>query len=217
LRSGMIERILPASVVAAEVFGDYPAAELFREEKACIAGAVESRHQEFATARACAHAALDRLGVPLTPVLSDPLGAPQWPAGVAGSITHCEGYRAAAVARTTDVKTLGINAEPDAALPDADMVNFIACDSERAHLVDLAGDTPGICWDRLLFSAKESACKAWFPLARCRLDFESADIVIDAGAGTFAVEISVPGPLTSVSGRWLASQGLLVTAIVLPA
>jgi 4'-phosphopantetheinyl transferase EntD len=36
---------------------------------------------------------------------------------------------------------------------------------ERAMLRDLAATAPGPCWDRLLFSAKESVYKAWFPPA----------------------------------------------------
>jgi len=38
--------------------------------------------------------------------------------GVVGSMTHCAGYRAAAVARARDVVTIGIDAEPHAVLPD---------------------------------------------------------------------------------------------------
>jgi 4'-phosphopantetheinyl transferase EntD len=76
---------------------------------------------------------------------------------------------------------------------------------------------PGTCWDRLLFCAKESVYKTWFPLARRWLGFESADVVIDPDDGTFTVEILVPGPLTSLRGQWLADRGLLATAIVLPA
>ena len=82
---------------------------------------------------------------------------------------------------------------------------------------------PGICWDRLLFSAKESVYKTWFPLARCWLDFESADVVIDPRGGTFTVRLLVPGPLLDGSplnllrGRWLTDHGLLVTATAVPA
>jgi hypothetical protein len=86
---------------------------------------------------------------------------------------------------------------------------------------------PGIIyepnWDRLLFSAKESVYKTWFPLTRRWLGFESADVVIDASAGTFTVRLLVPGalvngsPLTLLHGRWLSCQGLLLTTIVVPA
>ena len=40
-----------------------------------------------------------RLGLPPTAITRSDRGAPQWPPRVVGSITHCEGYRAAAVAQ----------------------------------------------------------------------------------------------------------------------
>jgi len=220
----MIERILPPPVAVAETFGDDPAAVLFPEENAVIARAVESRRREFATGRACARSALARLGQPPVPLLSGPRGAPRWPQGVTGSITHCPGYRAAAVAWTRDAASLGLDAEPNKPLPNHGMLAVIATESERARLVGLADETPGgICWERLLFSAKEAVYKTWFPLTRRWLDFESADVAIDARAGTFTARLLVEGPvvngapLSLLHGRWLADQGLLVTAIVLPA
>jgi 4'-phosphopantetheinyl transferase EntD len=210
----MIERILPSSVIAAEMFGDAAAATVFREERAAIAKAVDTRQREFATARGCARTALAKLGVPSTPIPTGKGGAPQWPAGIAGSITHCDGYRAAAVARIGDVASLGIDAEPNEPLPDDGMLDIIALEPERARLAGLAAAAPGICWDRLLFSAKESVYKTWFPLAHRWLGFESAEVVIDADHGAFTVEVLVPGPLVSLRGRWLASEGFLVTAIV---
>lgn len=219
----MIERILPAPVASAEVFGDDPVATLLPEERAVIARAVESRRREFTAARGCARRALARLGLPPVPVLPGPRGAPQWPEGVTGSITHCAGYCAAAVALTSTVVSLGVDAELDEQLPDDGMVDLIARGEERERLAELAASTPGTCWDRLLFSAKESVYKTWFPLTGSWLDFESADIVIDASAGTFTARLLVPGPVVGGSplnllhGRWLTGHGLLVTAIVVPA
>jgi 4'-phosphopantetheinyl transferase EntD len=219
----MIERILPPRAVAAESFGDDPAARLFPQERVLLARATESRRREFATARACARAAMARLGRPAVAVLPGPGGAPQWPEGVIGSITHCPGYRAAVVGLTRDFISLAVDAEPNEALPDGDMLGLIALRQERVRLAGLAAGEPGVSWDRLLFSAKESVYKTWYPLARSWLGFESADIVIDPSGGTFAARLLVPGPLvngsplTHLSGRWLADQGLLVTAIVIPA
>lgn len=216
----MIEQILPSKVAAAESFGDDPAAVLFPQERAVMARASEGRRREFATARACARTAMTRLGLPEAAVLPGPRGAPQWPEGVTGSITHCAGYRTAAVALTRDVISLGVDAEPNEALPDRGMLELIALEEERIRLGELAAGTPGICWDRLLFSAKESVYKTWFPLARRWLGFESADIVIDSREGTFTARLLVPGPvvggtpLTMLSGRWLADQGFLVTTVV---
>jgi 4'-phosphopantetheinyl transferase EntD len=219
----MIERILPSQVAAVESFGDDPAAVLFPQECAAIARASESRRREFATARACARAAIARLGLPAVAVLPGSRGAPQWPDGVTGSITHCAGYRAAAVALTSDVVSLGVDAEPNEALPDHGMLELIALEEERVRLGELAAGIPGICWDRLLFSAKESVYKTWFPLARRWLDFESADVVIDPLAGTFTARLLVPGllvggtPLTVLNGRWHADRGFLLTAVVVSA
>ncbi|HEX3961428.1 MAG TPA: 4'-phosphopantetheinyl transferase superfamily protein [Trebonia sp.] len=185
--------------------------------------ATESRRREFATARACARAALARLGQPAVAMLPGPGGAPQWPEGITGSITHCAGYRAAAVSSTRDAVSLGVDAEPNEALPDHGMLDLIALYEERVRLGELAAEMSGICWDRLLFSAKESVYKTWFPLTRSWLGFESADIVIDPHAGTFTARLLVPGPLvngvplTRLNGRWLSGQGFLVTAVVVPA
>jgi 4'-phosphopantetheinyl transferase EntD len=219
----MLEQILPTEVAMVEAFTDVPEARLFPEEEAVIARAVSKRRREFATVRVCARTALARLGEPPAPILPGLRGAPQWPRGVAGSMTHCEGYRAAAVARITDIATLGLDAEPNEPLPDG-ILDVIALDRERAQVAGLLASDPGaVCWDRLLFCAKESVYKAWFPLTQRWLDFAEADIVIDALAGTFTARLLVPGPslagvpLTKFSGRWLADRGLVVTAIAVAA
>ncbi len=218
----MIETMLPAGVACAEVFGDPPGAVLFPEEQALLARAVHKRHREFTTGRSCARSALAALGVAPAPILPGDRGAPQWPPGIVGSITHCAGYRAAAVAHARDVLTIGLDAEPDEALPDG-VLDAISLPGERALLRDLAVAAPGTCWDRVLFSAKESVYKAWFPLARRWLGFEDADITVNPADGTFEALLLVAAPtvggspLAGFTGRWLACDGLVLTAIAVPA
>ncbi len=53
--------------------------------------------------------------MPPAPILPGQRGAPRWPAGVVGSMTHCAGYRAAVVARADEVTSLGVDAERRAA------------------------------------------------------------------------------------------------------
>ena len=218
----MIRRILPPGVAAAEAFADPPSVTLFPAEEAIIAKAVDKRRREFATARACARAALASLGLPPAPVLPGLRGAPQWPAGVVGSMTHCAGYRACAVAHDRDVLTIGLDAEPHDALPDG-VLEAVASGDEQARLAALAIVAPGVRWDRMLFSAKESVYKAWFPLTRRWLGFEDAAITIDPANGAFTARLLVDGPevngaaLTGFGGRWLVGGGLIITAIVVPA
>ncbi len=213
----MIEEILPKGVVAVDAFDDDVAHDgLLGGEELMIARAVDKRRREFTTARACARRALGGLGLPPVAIGRDDKGAPQWPAGVVGSITHCDGYRAAAVAYDTDIATIGIDAEPHGDLPDG-VLDTIALPDELAVLPRLGAAAPQICWDRLLFSAKESIYKAWYPLARKWLGFEEAVITPDLTGGfTARILVEAPEPLRGdLRGRWMVREGLVVTALTL--
>lgn len=208
-----------AGVAAVECFGDPDGATLFPEEQRRIARAVDRRRHEFTSARWCARQAMARLGVPAAAVLPGAHGAPQWPAGVVGSMTHCEGYRAAALARVPAVRSLGIDAEPHGPL-SAGVLRTVSLPEERDWLAREA--PPGVHWDRLLFSAKEATYKAWFPLTGRWLGFGDARIIIDPN-GMFTAVFLVPPPviqgeqLTQLTGRWLVSDGLVLTAVALRA
>jgi 4'-phosphopantetheinyl transferase EntD len=76
----------------------------------------------------------------------------------------------------------------------------------------------------VLFSAKESVYKAWFPLARRWLGFEEARLAFDPERGTFTARLlvgdlpSVAGrEVTGFSGRYAVVGGLVLTAIAVPA
>jgi 4'-phosphopantetheinyl transferase EntD len=213
----VIGDILPAAVAAAEAFGDDPDAGVFPEEQEVIARAVDKRRREFTTARACARAALARLGLPPTPIPRGAAGAPQWPAGVVGSITHCAGYRACAVARRADVVTIGVDAEPHEPLPD-NVLGTVASGQEQARLAELSAAVPDVHWDRLLFSAKESVYKAWYPLTGRWLGFSDAALDFSPESGRFTARILLAdAPINGFNGRWLVAGGLLATAIALEA
>jgi 4'-phosphopantetheinyl transferase EntD len=197
----VIEKILPPGVACAEASADQPGAVLFPGEEAALARAVDTRRREFTMGRVCARAALAALGVTAGPIPVGEHGAPRWPPGIVGSITHCAGYRAAAVARASDIVTIGLDAEPDEALPDG-VLTTVSLLGELARLRDLAAATPGTSWDRLLFSAKEAVYKAWFPLAGRWLGFKDADITLNPADGTFAVRLMIPGP--AINGSPLA-------------
>jgi 4'-phosphopantetheinyl transferase EntD len=210
----VIEELLPAGVVAVETTDDLVDVELLPEELAALGRPVEKRRREFVTGRACARQALERLGVGTVPVARGDRGQPLWPAGVVGSITHCDGYRACAVARSGEVHSLGIDAEPRTALPD-DVLGAVASPLERARLgPDAAGYT-----DMVLFSAKEAVYKAWFPLTGRWLGFEDVDMSVDTSDGTFRARLLVEGPelggrrLTAFDGRWRVDDSVVVTAV----
>ncbi|MFO1059858.1 MAG: 4'-phosphopantetheinyl transferase superfamily protein [Dongiaceae bacterium] len=214
----MIEALLPPGVACSEIRGGDPGAALLPEEAALLGRAVEKRVREFTEGRHCARMALRRLGLPAAPILRGEGREPLWPAGIVGSITHCEGYRAAAVARASAAATLGIDAEIHAPLPQG-VARMVLVEEERDWL---ARAPEGICWDRVIFSAKESVFKAWWPLARRWLDFGQAAIALQPEAGRFEARLLVEAPviegrpLAGFAGRWLVEDGLVLTAIALP-
>jgi len=209
----MIAELLPPAVVAVESFGEPQASSLLPGEAAAVATAGRVRRTEFAAGRACARAALAELGVPPGPVLPGRAGEPVWPAGVVGSLTHCAGYRACAVARAGDLAAIGIDAEPDRALPGG-VLAAVAGDAERSRIADLCAADPGVPWDLLLFCAKESVYKAWFGASGLRLRF--ADVRAEfAEAGRFTAHVA--GAAARIDGRWLVRDGLALTAATVTA
>ena len=215
----MLERLVPDCVAWAETWEDVLDTELFPTERAALGRAVEKRRREFISGRACARLALRRLGAPMAAIPSGEHGEPLWPAGVVGSITHCEGYRACGVARSDALVSIGIDAEPNAPLPDGVL-------QEVAHgrELDLVSDGDGhVDVGRLVFSAKEAIYKAWYPLSRRPLGFEDVELSLDLPRAAFRARLLVPGPVVggaSVSafhGRWTVEGGVLCTAVIVPA
>jgi 4'-phosphopantetheinyl transferase EntD len=140
------------------------------------------------TARRCARAALAKLGYAPAPIRSGPKREPQWPFGLVGSITHTTGYRAAAVAPRSILASVGIDTEENGPLPDG-IEESVTVPGESEMLAALARAFPATHWGRLLFSAKESTYKAWYPLTDRWLGFEDARVTIDP-AGTFAAKLA---------------------------
>ncbi|ORA62695.1 4'-phosphopantetheinyl transferase family protein [Mycobacteroides franklinii] len=213
----MIASVVPDVLSSAELYDDPPGLVALPEEEPLIAKSVAKRRNEFITVRHCARQALSVLGVAEGPILKGDKGQPLWPNGVVGSMTHTEGFRGAVVGRAGEVRSVGIDAEPHDVLPNG-VLKSITLPVERDELAALP---EGTHWDRLLFCAKETTYKAWFPLTTRWLGFEDAHITLDPG-GTFTSRILIDGKandgsvLSSFDGRWIIDKGLILTAIVVP-
>ena len=231
----LIAGILPPVVASTEVRGespdprDGPAEGLFPAEQSALGQVAACRRRDFTLSRACARRALGQLGLPPAAILPGPRREPCWPSGVVGSITHCPGYRAAAVARWAQLASVGIDAEVAEALPDG-VLDKVTLPEERAWMRVLPG--AGVAWDRVVFSAKESVYKAWFPLAGRWLGFEEAVVTVTLSrgpegrsgpvAGTFEARLLVDGPevggepLSHLAGQFRVGDGLILTAVAVP-
>lgn len=199
----------------AELWGTGDPSSLSDAERAAVARAVIGRRTEFAAGRATAHAALTQLGVPVVDLLPGKAREPLWPPSVVGSITHCQGYAAAAVGHAHRYLSIGIDAEPDAPLPD-EVGHAVLGGVERAMVSDMEHERPG-SWGRVVFSAKEAVYKAWFPVCRSWLGFDDVRIRLHFN-GTFDAQLmnDPQGVIPQVMhGRWASEAGVIATAVVI--
>ena len=206
--------LVPAHVCLAEMDGVGAGCELLPEEAVALGDVSEARRREFTDGRSCARAALAMLGLPDAPVRIGSHREPLWPPGVVGSITHCDGYRAAAVARSCFYRSLGLDAEPNQALPP-DLHDFVMRPEERAAAA--RSEMTALHQDRLVFCAKESFYKAWFPLVRRWLDFTDVAVTFSPERASFRVELRAAATeaeaalFRPVTGRFKATESHIVT------
>jgi 4'-phosphopantetheinyl transferase EntD len=164
--------------------------------------AVPKRRRELAFGRACARDALAELGLGATAIPIGTGGAPGWPPGITGSITHTDDLAAAAVLRTGAFGALGIDLESLAhAARTPDLLATVARPHEHVDVPHLAA---------VVFSAKESVYKCLYPGTGRFLDFHDVDLVLDP-AGTFTVARAEGYDARTVRGRWAIAGDLVAT------
>jgi 4'-phosphopantetheinyl transferase EntD len=197
-----VRSLLPPAVVLRESTGPVRSTSdvvSLPAELALAAPFAEVRRREFLATRHLARAALAELGHVGALVGIGPRRAPVWPPGVVGSITHCAGYRAVAVARADDLLAVGIDAEPAVPLEEG-VADQVLLPAEAVRLRDPVEGT-------VVFSAKESVYKAWHPLTGGWLGFEDIEVVL--GEGTFVATTAD----ATTDGRFEIRDGLVRTAV----
>jgi len=194
---------------------------LLGAERELLAGATPQRRTELATGRHCARVALSCIDPALAgmPVLADARGAPLWPRGTVGSITHCAGWTGAVAARARTsgtgrgIRAVGLDAEPSTPLP-AGVLEVVASEPEREAVDRLAGAHPGTPWDTLLFCAKEATYKAWYPLTGIVVGHDAVRVALSPD-GSFTAVASADDAagrrqVHRVRGRWASGPRVLV-------
>lgn len=218
---GVIAALFPVEISIAVATPEMYGAALFPEEQARIANAVQKRREQFAAGRNAARQALRQLGLFPCAIAADPRGAPLWPDGIAGSITHCDGFCCAVIAPQSYVRSIGIDAEPKAPL-DARIARVVCRPEEATHFAALP-PLAATNWVKLAFSAKEAFYKCFYPLTGVSLDFRDVTVrfTIEPGAATGGFAIALVTPVreqeriaTAITGRWAVDDLRVYTAAI---
>lgn len=151
---------------------------------------------------------MEGIGAAAGPVGVGPSREPLWPEGIVGSITHTDGFIAAAVAPALGLLGLGV---------DAESATTLGVDVRRHVLTREEMDADlGDALELVAFSAKESIHKAVFPFTRVWMDFLDVSLTFDTDQQTFRVERTVgaarkvPG-LVGLTGRYSVGDDLTLT------
>lgn len=184
---------------------------LFPEERVAMRKAVPARLAEFTGGRLAARQAMMRLGVAPAPVPVDPDRSPRWPEGLAGSITHAAGLCFAVVGRASDWHAIGADLERDTALHD-EIVAEIATPQELASLVPLPAPEAAA----RIFSAKEAAYKAQYPLTRSLFGFDAMQADLPAGQMRMVHDTGL-GAGAVLPMRQELMPGLILSLCLMPA
>jgi len=184
----------------------------FPEELACLSSnAVPKRRAEFAAGRAAARQAMHDLGVAAQPILVAPSRAPQWPAGVVGSISHTKTCAMAVVAPAIEWRGIGVDVEEDTPLK-RDLWPAICLDTEQDWL--LQQNNPGQL-AKVIFSAKEAAYKCQYLISNAFFGFDGMRVEIKLSDTSFVASFTQDrAPFQKgdqISGRFAIGAGVIVT------
>jgi 4'-phosphopantetheinyl transferase EntD len=139
------------------------------EEAAALGGAVSSVRRASGAARIVARGLLSRLCAQDFSLPRTASGAPRWPCGFVGSMTHDSRVAVVAVAPAAELASIGVDVEPACPLP-YELLELVAKPSEVGQL---HGDPTAA---RLLFCIKEAAYKASYPLDRVFLEHHDVEV-----------------------------------------
>jgi 4'-phosphopantetheinyl transferase EntD len=172
------------------------------------------RRATFEAGRACAHAALKELGSPDFAIPIGPSGAPVWPPGFVGSITHTNDVAAAIVARSENVRGVGLDLETAEPFDDAEIVRMVCRPEELVSGRDLS-DPANLERGKLLFVIKEAVYKLYRPLIDTFLEFHDLSVSLDESAAAFRATLvnprrpSLAGHRT-ITGNFAKAEGLFI-------
>ena len=215
----VIANLLPPYVAVAEgVIADWQA-DLWPEEAAYVANAVDKRRREFACGRYFARRCFRALGRPDGPLPANPDRSPRWPDGLVGSITHTDTYCAAAVARADDIAGIGIDVE-DLSRFQPELLRYVLSPGDTTR--NSRGLRSGVdsCLGAALFSAKETLYKCLNGLQQAQFNFGDVGIEFIDGSDLFYGRLLRPAGRFTMGrefiGRYLIVGDRVATAMILP-
>ena len=212
--AAQVAALFDAPVAAAATDPRVHQPDVLPVEAAHVARAIDKRQREFAAGRAAARQAMAELTGQAQdlaiPAAED--RSPIWPDGWQGSISHKNTLCVAVVGRTGAL--LGLDLEEDTPLKQ-DLIPTICTPAEMAAI---AGPQERRL-AKLIFSAKEAAYKAQYPVTQKVFGFLRFEVRLDVPGAAFTARfVEDTGRFMAgdaLAGRFFAAEGHLVTGVTI--
>jgi 4'-phosphopantetheinyl transferase EntD len=187
--------------------------DLTYDEALCVVDFVPRKRAEFAAGRRAARKALGRFGLGSSSIVIGARGAPMFPSGYIGSISHKGNYAVAVAGSIGNIIGVGIDLEFDVETEEVALLERVSSHREVKALGLLTGagvDSPAT----LTLCAKESLFKALNPLDGEPRDLQ--DVELSFGDGTFVVlTMEPPDHSRRVVGTFVQRGSLLISLVVI--
>ena len=189
-------------------------------EEESIAESFDSpkRKAEFIMGRTVAHLALKKFNLETIPILKNfETREPCWPKSIFGSITHSGNLAAAAAGLNEDISGIGIDLEDLSNKINLKISRHICVDDELKWLEKFSPEQANFNL-RIIFSAKESIFKCFFPISRKYLHYKDAYVTINEKKSEFSFILSTAcSNITDVGyrnqGHFSVKDNFLLTSI----
>lgn len=193
----------------------------YPEEQDYIASVTSlKRKREFLLGRDCAHEAISILNFEQQPILKNPkTREPMWPDALTGTITHSKDWAVAAVGTKKKLHGIGIDIEDLQRHIHSNIRSRVCLEKEIEWLNSLT-TLEADRFLKIIFSAKESIFKCFFPFSRNYLYFHDALIEFNDMSGEFIFTLlkscgdDFPAGFQH-SGKYAIVNGMVLTSIYL--
>lgn len=180
-----LQVILPLGFVVCGALADeklpIPAADLYE-----VKDALPRRRAEFVAGRWCAHRALQAVGLPALKLPRGQLGAPCWPSGSLGTITHDAGYCLAVAGPASGIRGIGVDwCEEGSADSLLGTSKYLLAPAEYETLMRCRDPARNL---QMIFCAKEAVVKAISATIGQFVDL--SDITLESRNSGFVAHVS---------------------------
>ncbi len=183
----MINSILPNNIACEIIYDSFDQVNVHIDEILAIQQASPDRIIEFLNGRNTAHLALNKLKfINNSPILIGKNREPLWPENTIGSITHCLGYCAAAVAYKKNIIGIGIDAELNSKI-NKNIIPTTQTPIEQSRNIKLQLSHHDVCINKIVFSAKESTFKFIYPFIQHYISFNDIEIHLNTETKSFSI------------------------------